>query len=135
MQTSPRPDSPTLRAHRRQLVWQILLPVLLVVLIGLAAGVFVIRAGQPADRLGADVALIWLVAPLLVLAVFLLVLLGLMIWGMTRLLQVTPRFSGRAQEIAGRIEGGTKKAADVFASPILRVHEVVAGIASVFKKL
>jgi hypothetical protein len=81
------------------------------------------------------VAIIWLVAPLLVLAVFLLVLLGLMIYGMTRLLQITPRFTGRAQEIAGRIEGGTKKAADVVANPILRVHEVVAGIGSLFKKL
>jgi hypothetical protein len=135
MQTRPSPDSPTLRAHRRQLVWQILLPMLLVVLLGVTAGVFVVRAGAPGDRLGADVALIWLIAPVLVLAVFLLAVLGLTIWGMTRLLQIIPRFTGRAQEIAGRIEGGTKKVADTAAGPILRIREVAAGIDSLLKKL
>jgi hypothetical protein len=135
MQTPTRPDSPTLRAHRRQLVWQILLPVLLVVLLGVAAGVFVARAGVPGDRLGADVALIWLIAPLLAVALILLVLLAAMVYGMARLLQIVPRFTGRAQEIAGRIEGGTKKAADVAAGPILWVHEVVAVIDSFLKKL
>ena len=119
-------DSPTFRRHRRQLAWQILVPVLLMAVLGIAAGLLVVRAGAGRDRLFADTALIWLIAPLLLAGLLFAALLGFMIYGLARLLQVTPGFTGRLQDVSARAAGVTKKAADAAASPILRVNEAVA---------
>ena len=135
MENLPRPVSPTVRAHKRQLVWQILVPMIVAVLLIAAVGALVIGAGAPHDRLGADVATIWLVAPLLGVAVGMLAFLCLVIYGMARLLQVIPRFSGKVQDVAGRIAGGTRKIADGAAEPFLWIHEAVAVVASFLKKL
>jgi len=128
MSVQPPVDSPTVQAHKRQLAWQILLPVLLVAILGLVAGVFTVRAGTGQDRLLADVVVIWLIAPLLLLGLLLTILLGFVIFGLSRLSRVTPDYTVRVQDLAGRLATGVKKVADTAVRPILWINQTVAAV-------
>jgi hypothetical protein len=136
MEDQPPVLSPTVRAHKRQFFWQILLPILLVVLLGLAAGGLVIAAtfsGSGSPRLWADVSIIWLIAPVLVLALGLLAVLVFLVYGMVKLLQVTPRYTGKAQGFFAQVAAWARKIADGAARPFVWVQQVGAAIKSIFK--
>ena len=126
-------DSPTLRLHKRQVVWQILVPFLLVTLMLLAAGAWLVWGETARARAWADVSIIWIVAPLLLLALVALALLVVLIVGMIKLLQAAPRYTSRAQQLAGQIAAGTRKAADGAIKPFVWIEQAGAAIKSIFK--
>jgi len=129
MSVPPPTGSSSLRTHKRQLAWQIILPVALAAVLGIVAGVFTLRAGAGADRLWADVALIWLLAPLLLLALLLAAVLGLMIYALSRLGRIAPEYTSRGQDLAGRLAAGVKQAADAAVKPILWINQAAAVVA------
>jgi len=126
-------DSPTIKLHKRQVVWQILVPFLLVTLILLTLGVWLVWGNVARARTWADVSNIWLLIPMLLLALAALALFILLIVGTAKLLQVTPRFTARAQQIAGQVAAGTRKAADGALRPFVWVEQAGAVIKSIFK--
>jgi hypothetical protein len=129
-------DSPTVRQHKRQLFWQILLPMILVVLFALAVGGLVIAAsasGQGQPRLWADVSLIWLLAPMLFLAFGLVIVMFAIVYGMGKLLQITPRYTGKAQGIFAQIPVWAHKIANGVAKPFIWIEQAGAAIRSIFK--
>lgn len=131
-------DHPTIRAHKRQFIWQILLPMILVVLTGLAAGGLVIAStvtGQGQPRLWADISAIWLLAPVLLFALVFLAIVITTIYGMAKLLQILPHYTGKAQTIFTRISGGMRKVADGAVKPLFWVREAGTMVKSFFRKL
>ncbi|MBA4379901.1 MAG: hypothetical protein C0393_04320 [Anaerolinea sp.] len=127
-------ESPTLRAHKRQRFWQILAPMMLVILLSLIAGGFTLAADAGQTRPGADVAVIWLVAPLMLFALLCMVVLGGMIYAIARLAKITPRYTARAQKFAARVESGTRRAADTAVKPVMWLEQFSAVVKSIFKK-
>ncbi len=118
--------SPTLRRHQRQFFWQILFPMLLVALIGLAAGGLVTWAtfaNQGDARLWADISLIWLLAPMLLLALVAAIAAGGLIYGLARLTQATPRLTARLQELADSGAKGLRRIADGTTKPFVWVEQ------------
>ena len=96
---APRPVlSPTLHAHKRQLAWQILVPLLVVMALAITAAVLISIGAASATQTWADVSTIWLILPMLFLALFVVILLGFLIYGIAKLLQATPRYAGKAQD-------------------------------------
>ena len=79
------------------LLWQILVPFFVVTALILVVAVLV-ATGATATRTWADVSTIWLIAPMLIFALLFVALLGFMIYGIARLLQVTPHYTGKAQD-------------------------------------
>lgn len=134
MDEEPRPVSPTIRRHKRQMTWQILLPFAGMALLLIAAAVLVAGAGAGKVALWRDVSLIWLLVPALILALFLLVILGLVIYALARLKQATPRFTARAQELTLLGAQGIRRIADGTTLPFIRVRQVGAGIRSIFRR-
>jgi len=126
-------DSPTLRAYKRQRFWQILTPILLVVVLFLVAGGFVIGAEAGQTRLWADVATILLVAPLMLFALLCMAVLGGMIYAVARLTQITPRYTLQAQNFALRFVAGVKRGADVAVKPVVWLEQARAALKSLFK--
>lgn len=126
-------DSPTIQLHKRQVVWQIIAPFLLVTLILLASGVWLVWGETARTRVWADTAIIWLLAPMLLLALAALALFILLIVGTAKLLRATPRFTSRTQHIAGQIASGTHKAADEAIKPFVWIEQAGAVIKSIFK--
>lgn len=128
-------ESPTLRTHRRQFFWQIILPLLVVLALIVTGAVFVTIGDESLARLWADVSIVWLIAPVLIIALLGIVLLGLLIYAMVRLTKVMPRFTSRAQEVAMRIRSGTHKVADKSVEPILWTKQAGSVLETIMKAL
>ena len=130
-------DRPTIRSHKRQFVWQILAPMILVLLIGLTAGGLVISAtvsGQGQTRVWTDVSMVWLLVPALFFALTFLLILVTTIYGMSKLLQVIPHYSGKTQVIFVMLSAETRKLADRAARPFVWLRQAGAVIKSIFRQ-
>ena len=137
MEIQPAVDHPTLRKYKSQFTWQILLPIILVAVIGLIAGGLVIAttvSGEGQPRVWADVSIIWLITPVLLFALAFLVILITTIYGMAKLMQVLPRFTGKTQVIFAKVSHGTRKVADGTVKPFIWFHEAGAAINSLFHR-
>jgi hypothetical protein len=126
-------DSFTIRLHKRQVLWQILVPFLLVTLMLLAAGVWLVWGETARAQVWADVSIIWLIIPLLLLTLVALAVLVALIVGLAKLLQVAPRYTLRAQQVAGQIADGTHKVADGAVKPFVWIEQAGAVVKSIFK--
>ena len=133
MHDSPNFESPTLREHKRQHFWQILMPIFLVIVLILVAGGLVIGAEAGQTRLWADVATIWLVAPLMLFALLCMAVLGGMIYAVARLTQITPRYTLQARNLVLRFTAGVKRGADVAVKPVVWLEQARAALKSLFK--
>jgi hypothetical protein len=127
-------DSQTVSAHKRQLAWQILIPFLVVTMLIVAAAVLVVAGTASTTRIWADVSTIWLIAPMLVFALFFATLLGFLIYAIAKLQQVTPRYTGKVQGYFRLISGWTRQIADGAAKPFVWVQQAGAIFKSIFKQ-
>ncbi len=131
----PQPVHESYRNHRRQLFWQILLPIALTVLACLVLILFInlaaFRDGGDTVRWAA-VSIIWILIPLMIgLLVFLALLAGL-VYAMHKLLDVTPAYTGRAQEYIHKAAGYIRRGADALVRPIFFIEALRAGLRAFF---
>jgi hypothetical protein len=133
MENQPSVDRPTIRSHKRQFVWQILIPFLLMAGLIIAGAVLVVTAGAPRTGVWADISLIWLLAPALFLALAFLAIAVTIIYGMAKLLQVIPHYTGKAQDISAHLSAGTRKLANGAAKPFMWFGQAGAVIKSIFR--
>jgi hypothetical protein len=127
-------DSPSLRNHKRQLAWQILVPFSLATVLIIAGTILVVVGGQSQTRLWADVSIIWLIAPMLLFALLLAVILGFFIFSMLRLIQATPRLTTKVQGWTATISSITRKVSDGAAKPVIWVHQAQAAATALINK-
>ncbi|HEY5157860.1 MAG TPA: hypothetical protein VII93_07870 [Anaerolineales bacterium] len=128
------PDSPTVLKHKHQFTWQILVPFLVMAGLIITGAVFAVTGGPKQARVWADVSIIWMLAPMLGFALLITVVLGSLIYGMAKLTQIAPHYTGRAQEFAVTVSAGTHKVADGAAKPIFWFQQAGATIKSLFQK-
>jgi hypothetical protein len=134
MNATPQVDSPTIRTHKRQFAWQILIPVVVLAILIITAAVLVVTRGTPETRAWADVSTIWLIAPFLILALVLLTVLGFLIYGVARLLKAMPGYTGKAQSYLAAVAAGARKVADGSAKPFIWTRQAGAVMKSIFKR-
>lgn len=125
-------QSPSVHAHKRQFLWQILIPICVVTALILVVAVLV-ATGATATRTWADVSTIWLIAPVLVFALLFVTVLGLLIYGFARLLQITPRHTGKAQDFFVLVSAWARSIADGVARPFVWFQQAGAVLKSIFK--
>ena len=126
MKTSLRrfENPPSYRPHRKQVLTQILLPLLFAVL--LFAAVLVLTSLAPFR--GGDVSrwaaisTLLLVIPVIVAGLALLVLLMVMIYLLARITKLIPPYSYQAQRFVHRVEGGIQRAAGMIRKPVLALQ-------------
>ena len=133
MVNQPPVDRPTVRAHKHQFAWQILVPFLVMAGLIIAGAVLVVTGGAPRTGVWADVSLIWFLAPALFFALAFLVIMLTIIYGMAKLLQIMPRYTGKAQNIFARLSAGTRKVADGATKPFVWFRQAGAVIKSIFR--
>jgi hypothetical protein len=126
-------DHPTLRAHKRQFAWQILAPVIVIAGLVIAGGVLITFGGAASSRVWADVSLIWILIPVIMLAFVFLATIITVIYGMGKILNVIPHYTGKAQELFDRVSRGTRQAADGTTKPFFWFKETGAVIKSIFR--
>jgi hypothetical protein len=130
---APQPvETSTVRSHKRQLAWQILVPFLLVTALIFVVAILV-AIGATATRTWADISTIWLVVPMLSFALFFVILLGFLIYGIARLLQVTPHYTGKARDLFALLSGWTRLVADGATKPFVWFQQARAILKYIFK--
>jgi hypothetical protein len=126
-------DRPTIRAYKRQFAWQILVPFLVMAGLIIAGAVLVVTGGAPRTGVWADISVIWLLAPALFSALAFLAIVITTIYGMAKLLQGIPYYTGKAQDIFALLSARTRKVADGAAKPFVWFQQAGAAIKSIFR--
>jgi hypothetical protein len=121
-----------MRTHRRQLAWQILVPFFVVTAFIFFVAVLV-ATGATATRAWADVSTIWVLAPMLVFALLFVAVLGVLIYGIAKLLQVTPRYTGKAQDFFALLSSWARIISDGAAKPFVWFQQAGAILKFIFK--
>ena len=118
----PKPERESYVKHRRDVTRQIILPVILVAFIGIglaALSIFAATGSNPGVSLWADIASIWIIIPMMLLMLVILALTAGLAYGLTRLLKVSPRYTGLAQEYALWFNAQVSIWADKIVKPVL----------------
>jgi len=136
--TIPHPVHESYLKHRRQMVWQIILPVVLTSLLIVALIVLIniatFNQGGDVARWAA-ISTIWIVIPIMFgLLIFLALLVGL-VYLMMKLLNVTPTYTGMAQDYVHIGAGYVRRAADAIVKPVLQLNGILAGINAFFERM
>ncbi len=129
----PERNPITHASHRREVWWQITFPLLLAILLLLAAAgsviwVAVTPVAQDQVSRWADVSTIWLLLPVLGFSVLFLAILAGITYGVMRLMRVLPGFMRLIQDYLLIIQKGMKRVMDFVAEPFLKTHSAAAGL-------
>jgi predicted PurR-regulated permease PerM len=121
----PEPVHESYKRHRRQRTSQIFLPIVLAALLFVAMVVLVnIATFRDNGDVGrwAAISTMWIVIPVCVTGFVFLILLSGLVYLMGRLLGVTPRYTGRAQDFVHKLAIRIRRAADLAVKPIFAVN-------------
>lgn len=132
------PPSPSFRKHQKQVIWQILVPVIAAAVVFLALGLLmVLTPSLSTSRTGhwAAISLIWLISPLIILALlFLLLNIGL-IYLTNKLLRVLPPYLRVGQVYSQVMVLRVKAFCDRLARPFIRWGGWTAGFQTLRSKI
>ena len=127
----PHPERESTLKHRRDLNRQIILPIVLATLaaVGLAilSGVAATRSSSSVS-LWADISLIWLIIPMMFMALVIMALVIALVYGLNRLLKVTPHYTGLAQYYTFWFNAQVTIWADKLVQPVLFIKSWLASI-------
>ena len=119
------------KKHRKQLVWQIILPIVLTAILFIASVVLInIATFRDNGDVGrwAAVSTIWISIPIIIVSFLLLAILVGIVYLLIRLLQITPIYTGKAQDFAYKVADYARRAADTAVKPIIFLDSIGAGI-------
>jgi len=133
--TIPQPVHESYLKHRKQLVWQIILPMVLTALLFVGMIVLIyfatFRDAGDVDRWAA-ISTIWIVIPIMLGMLIFLALLGGIIYLLAKLLNITPTYTGIAQDYVHIAAGYIKRAADAAVKPIFLLDGIGASVKAFF---
>jgi len=133
--TPPQPLHESYLRHRKQFVWQIILPVVLtsLLIVALIVLVNVATFNQDGDvGRWAAISTLWIVVPIMIgMLVFLALLVGL-IYLMKKLLDIAPMYTGLAQDYVHKAAGYVKRGADAAVKPVFFLDGLGASIKAFF---
>jgi predicted PurR-regulated permease PerM len=131
MQGPSRPterNPETSARSRRESWWQIYLPVLLATALGIVAFVLIVRSGDKGTSAIADLSLILLILPALIVGLVVLALFVLLVYGISWLVRNSPPYAKQAQDTVGEVGGQVRAVMDGLANGIIVARGAVAGL-------
>jgi ABC-type microcin C transport system permease subunit YejE len=133
----PKPTHETYLKHRRELKWKILAPVVVsLVLCFVCSGmVYVATFGYGGDvTLWAEISEIWLAIPTIIIMVVIFAMIGGLIFLLTKLLEILPRYTFMAQDFSNKMKTYVRQGADYAAKPVIFLDSLGASINRIFGK-
>ncbi len=129
--TLPQERNPvTHLRHRREVFWQITLPIVLGIIVILLLAFLVTRIGVDQASVWADISLIWLIVPVMIVTLISLVFLAASIYLNVRVLQVLPFYSRLVQEWFASLSVQVGRFNNVAVEPVMRIQALKASIGS-----
>jgi len=125
----PERNPKTHAEHRREVFWQITLPMVIGVLMLLVAlASIIVLANQSLTDLSrvADVSIIWMILPSLILALIILVMLIGVVYAIISVLRVFPPYARIVQLYFERGKGEVSRTSNKITEPIIRMHSISA---------
>ena len=123
------------KRHRKQVISQIILPMVLtaILFVGMIVliSVATFRDGGDVGRWAA-ISTIWIVVPIMIAALIFIVLLTGLVYLLKRLLQITPTYTGQLQDLVHKIAVYIKRAADTTVKPVFFLDGIGASIKRLF---
>ena len=130
-----QPVHESYKRHRRELAWQIILPValtaLLFVVLIVLINVATFNQGGDVGRWAA-VSTIWIIIPVMIAGLILLALLIALVYLMKQLLGITPTYTGLAQDYVNKAAVYVKRATEMAVKPVLFLDGIGASIRAFF---
>ena len=127
----PPPVHESYKRHRKQLAWQVILPVVLAAILMVGLIVLIVfatfRDNGDVGRWAA-ISTIWIVIPVMVAGLILFIILGGIVYLLKYLLNIAPVYTGQAQDFAHLLAGYIKRMADATVKPIFFVDGIGASI-------
>lgn len=121
--------------HRREVRWQITLPLVLGILLCLALSVLSFFAESGTASVWADISLIWLIIPALFFAFIALVILGGLAYGVYYVIKVLPPAMHKVQVFFSTVYLRVKRASDAAASPFIKAQGIAASAKALRRQL
>lgn len=126
-----KPVHESYKQHRKQVVSQIILPVVifallivgLIVLINIAT----FRDNGDVGRWAA-ISTMWIAIPIMVAGLIFFIILGGIVYLLKYLLNIAPVYTGQAQDIVYKIAGYIRRIADAIVKPVIVIDGVGASI-------
>jgi len=119
-------------------MWQIILPMALTSLLLIALIVLInvatFRDGGDVGRWAA-LSTIWVVIPIIFGLLIVLALVGGLVYLMQKLLNITPTYTGIAQQYVSIAEGYIKRAAEAIVKPVVQLNGILASVIAFFEKM
>jgi len=119
------------KRYRKQLISQIILPMVLTTLLFVGMIVLIsvatFRDGGDVGRWAA-ISTIWIVVPLMIAALIFIVLLTGVVYLLKRLIQITPTYTGQLQDFIYKIAVYIKRASDATVKPVFFLDGIGASI-------
>ena len=133
----PERNPSTYAIHRREVFWQITFPLIIALLLILCMVTGVILAGV--KGLGdisrwADISLIWLLIPAIILTLISFIAVIGFIYLVTRLLGILPGYARLGQDYVHLFQVHSKKIANQVVEPFLKLHSFKAGAEALWQK-
>jgi FtsH-binding integral membrane protein len=123
--------------HRRQVVAQIWVPLMIGVVITLALAVLTVLAavqGSPDLRRWGDLSAIYLIAPVLITSLIQLVVLAGCIYGLAKIARKMPGWLHAAQAISSRVAMRLREIADKLAAPVISIGSMANASRAPFRR-
>ena len=134
----PTPEHHSYQVHRKQVVTQVFLPIIIAGLLMIGAIVLVsvaaFRNGGDAGRWAA-VSTIWIILPIMLAGIIFLALLIGLIYLIARLLGILPVYTGMAQDYVYKARGCIIRAADMVVKPIIGLEVLIENVRAFFGRI
>lgn len=122
------------RAHRRQMVWQVVLPLMVGVLLATALVFLLVTAGPGQVERGAQIAVILLLGPLFAVGVGVLVAVALLTGAINKLIDWLPERTYLVQRLAEGLNRGSRSLWHVVSKPFVTLESWGASINKLVKR-
>lgn len=126
-------NPPSIRQHKQDLLWQIFVPFFFMVVLIIAGAVLVFTGEAHHTRLWADISIIWLFIPAILMALLTLVVLAGLIYILAKLQNILPKYTSRVQATADLISKTIGRIVDGITKPVLWGHQAGAAFRSLFR--
>ena len=125
----------TWEKHRRDVRLQIILPLVIGILLVFVLAVLVTLGSTAQVSQWADVSLIWIIAPMLVVALIFLAILGGIAYGLAKLLQVLPFYTRQVQDFFLLVRDRASDVTAKMVAPILNYESKKASQRALWRNL
>ena len=130
-----QPVHESYKRHRREMMWQIILPVALTVLLFIAVIVLIniatFKEGGDVGRWAA-ISTMWIIIPVMVAGFVFLAILTALVYLMKQLLGITPKYTGIAQDYVNKAAMYVKRGTEMAVKPVLFLDGIGASVKAFF---